>query len=198
MRPMALVHRSRAASIDRPWSSRIRPQLSKPVRISKVTRINEAAACGNVDSSFPVHQRQTRAHCGTNALDPNCQLFRGTLSYRKSARPRQRQPLLADGGSRLDLRLDPGVQVGMRIFGTAACAMACSRAALGSRKAKSEKVRKALEDRSRGTARPLCNLLRRGWLSIFTQKVQVSVYERLPGLHTPSDGASLRGCLGSD
>ena len=57
---------------------------------------------------------------------------------------------------------------------------------IGSRKAESEKVRKALEYRTYGIARPLRNLRRCGWLLIFTQKIQVRLYERLPGPHTPS------------
>ena len=57
---------------------------------------------------------------------------------------------------------------------------------IGSRKAEGEKVRKVLEYRTYGIARPLRNLRRCRGLPIFTQKIQVCLYERLPGPRTPS------------
>ena len=77
------------------------------------------------------------------------------------------------------------MQVGIKIWHRSLC-HGLLKGIIGSRKAESEKIRKALEYRTYGKARPLRNLRRCRWLLIFTQKIQVCLYERLPGPRTPS------------
>jgi hypothetical protein len=77
------------------------------------------------------------------------------------------------------------VQVGIKIWHRSLC-RGLLKGIIGSRKTESENVRKALEYRTYGTARSLRNLRRCRWLLIFTQKIQVCLYERLPGPRTPS------------